>query len=54
MPDFARRRVLPLSCYADANPVNGWLLGYAAVPERRIAFGIARLARVLDGDPGAR
>ena len=41
-------RVLPLSRFAIANrSVNGLLLGYAALPERRIASGIARLARAM-------
>jgi DNA-binding transcriptional MocR family regulator len=26
---------------------NGLLLGYTALPERRIAIGIARLARII-------
>jgi GntR family transcriptional regulator / MocR family aminotransferase len=46
----ARRgvRVLPLSRYADAVSVNGLLLGYAALSERRIADGVARLAASLN------
>lgn len=40
-------RVLPLSRYAVRAPVNGWLLGYAALTERRIAAAVARLAIVL-------
>lgn len=43
-------RVLPLSRYAaGAERPNGCLLGYAALSERRIAAGVSRLARVLDG-----
>ncbi|HXU51530.1 MAG TPA: PLP-dependent aminotransferase family protein, partial [Casimicrobiaceae bacterium] len=42
-------RVLPLSRYAAGEERrNGWLLGYAALSERRIAAGVSRLARVLD------
>jgi len=41
-------RVLPLSRYADSVAVNGLLLGYAALSERRITEGFARLARTLD------
>jgi GntR family transcriptional regulator/MocR family aminotransferase len=43
-------RVQPLSRYASgAQPRNGLLLGYTALAERRIAAGMARLARVIDG-----
>ena len=42
--------VLPLSRYASgAKASNGLLLGYTALTERRIAAGMARLARVIDG-----
>jgi GntR family transcriptional regulator/MocR family aminotransferase len=46
----ARRgiRVLPLSRYAIATPANGLLIGYAALTERRIVAGIARLAAALE------
>ena len=47
-------RVLPLSRYAVRAPINGWLLGYAALPERRIAAGVARLASVLRKARGAK
>ena len=56
MPDHvvaARARAagvdaFPLSRYAAGVPTcNGLLLGYTALPERRIAIGIARLARVI-------
>ena len=41
-------RVLPLSRYSAGAPCrNGWLLGYSALTERRIAAGIARLAAAL-------
>jgi GntR family transcriptional regulator/MocR family aminotransferase len=42
-------RVLPLSRYdpASRRRSNGLLLGYAGLPERRIAAAIGRLARVL-------
>jgi len=41
-------RVLPLSRYAaGSRGVNGLLLGYTALSERRIETGIARLARVF-------
>ena len=39
--------VLPLSRYSTSVRVNGLLLGYAALDERAIAAGVARLARVL-------
>lgn len=46
-------RVLPMSRYAAGPGMrNGLLIGYAALAERRIAAGIARLSRVID--PGAR
>jgi GntR family transcriptional regulator/MocR family aminotransferase len=45
--------VLPLSRYASGPlPPNGLLLGYAALTERQIAAGVARLAAVLA--PGDR
>ncbi len=41
-------RALPLSRYAESGRgVNGLLLGYTALSERRIAAGIARLAQVI-------
>jgi GntR family transcriptional regulator/MocR family aminotransferase len=44
-------RVQPLSRYASGTKAsNGLLLGYTALSERRIAAGMARLARVIDGD----
>jgi GntR family transcriptional regulator/MocR family aminotransferase len=43
-------RVQPLSRYASGTKAgNGLLLGYTALTERRIAAGIARLARAIDG-----
>ena len=43
--------VLPLSRYASAaHPRNGLLLGYAALTERQIAAGVARLAKVIARD----
>ena len=39
--------VLPLSRYAVSSRANGVLLGYAALHERDIADGVARLARAL-------
>jgi DNA-binding transcriptional MocR family regulator len=40
--------VLPLSRYASgAHARNGLLLGYAALTERQIAAGVARLAQVI-------
>jgi len=43
-------RVQPLSRYASGlQPRNGLLLGYTALTERRIAAGMARLARVIEG-----
>ncbi len=38
---------LPLSRYALKRRCNGLLMGYAALSERRIAAGVARLAEVL-------
>jgi GntR family transcriptional regulator/MocR family aminotransferase len=44
-------RVLPLSRYASGSqPLNGLLLGYTALTERRIAAGMVRLARVIEED----
>jgi GntR family transcriptional regulator/MocR family aminotransferase len=41
-------RVLPLSRYVNGPAAgNGLLLGYSALPERRIAAAVARLARAL-------
>ncbi|MFI4953100.1 MAG: PLP-dependent aminotransferase family protein, partial [Burkholderiales bacterium] len=46
--DAAGLRVLPLSRYRSGpRRRNGLLLGYTALSERRIAGGIARLARVI-------
>jgi DNA-binding transcriptional MocR family regulator len=43
--------VQPLSRYASAaNPRNGLLLGYAALSERQIAAGVARLGQVIARD----
>jgi GntR family transcriptional regulator/MocR family aminotransferase len=45
-------QLTPLSRYcAGVARLNGLLLGYAALTERQIAAGVARLAAVL---PGAR
>jgi len=42
-------RALPLSRYGiGPRQRNGLLLGYTALSEKRIAAGIAQLARVLD------
>jgi DNA-binding transcriptional MocR family regulator len=44
--------VLPLSRYGvGAGRYNGWLLGYAALTERRIVRGVERLRAVLDAYP---
>jgi DNA-binding transcriptional MocR family regulator len=51
LAETARRAgvaVLPLSRYAiGSRHLNGLLLGYTALTERRIAAGISRLASVL-------
>ena len=48
-------RVQPLSRYsAGPGRSNGFLIGYAALSERRIGPAVARLARVLDDRERAR
>jgi GntR family transcriptional regulator/MocR family aminotransferase len=48
-------RVLPLSRYVNGPAAgNGLLLGYSALPERRIAAAVARLARALTAGESGR